>query len=311
MKYRTKHLIYVVVILSFILIPSGVFADYGDTTLKKGMTHTDVIALQQRLKELDFFTEKECTNYFGTKTEESVKKFQQSIGLVADGIAGQKTLASIDIKIKQKNLIPEGFTQLQLGDTNELIKAVQVKLQQLKLYTNEPTSIYDEATKEAVEKFQTANSLVATGIVDKETLVKLNTVTAALTTSRSSSRPELENDIVTYAKKFLGKPYVWGASNGKSFDCSGFVMYIFKNFDVSLGHGAASQFATGTKVSKENLQIGDAVFFTTYKKGASHVGIFIGENKFIHASSSGGSVIITDLGTAYYKSRYIGARRYL
>jgi cell wall-associated NlpC family hydrolase len=311
LKFRTKHLIYIVMMLSFILIPSGVFADYGDTTLKVGMTHTDVIELQQKLKELNFFTENECTKYFGTKTEESVKKFQQSIGIPADGVAGQKTLASIDIKIKQKNLIPDGFTQLQLGDTNELIKAVQSKLQQLKLYANEPSTIYDEATKEAVEKFQAANDLVVTGIVDKATLVKLNTVAVALTTSRSNSRPEPGNDIVTYAKKFLGKPYVWGASSGKSFDCSGYVMYIFKHFDVSLGHGAADQFANGTKVTKENLQIGDAVFFTTYKKGASHVGIFIGDNKFIHASSSGGSVTINDLDQDYYKSRYIGARRYL
>lgn len=299
------------VIFSFILIPSSVFADYGDTTLKKGMTHTDVIELQQKLNELNFFTESEFTNYFGTKTEEAVIKFQESIGAVADGVAGQKTLASIDIKIKQKNLIPEGFTQLQLGDNNELIKTVQEKLQQLKLYTSELTTNYDEATKAAVEKFQTANSLEATGIVDKATLVKLNTITAAQTTSRSNSRPELGNDIVTYSKAYLGKPYVWGASNGKSFDCSGFVLYIFKHFGVSLGHGADEQFAVGTKVAKEDLQIGDAVFFTTYKKGASHVGIFIGENKFIHASSSGGSVTITDLDKEYYKSRYIGARRYM
>lgn len=304
------HLIFLVVIFSFILIPSGVFADYGDTTLKKGMTSTDVIELQQRLKELNFFTE-DCTNYFGVKTEESVKKFQKSLGITADGIAGQKTLASIDIKIKQKNLIPEGFTKLQLGDTNELVKTVQAKLQQIKLYTSIPNTIYDAATKEAVEKFQAANGLVVTGVVDKATLVKLNTVAAVQTTSRSNSRPEPGNDIVTYSKKFLGKPYVWGASNGKSFDCSGFVMYIFKHFDVSLGHGAADQFANGTKISKENLKVGDAVFFTTYKKGASHVGIFIGDNKFIHASSSGGSVTITDLDKAYYKSRYIGARRYL
>lgn len=111
-------------------------------------------------------------------------------------------------------------------------------------------------------------------------------------------------------KKFLGAPYRWGSSNGKSFDCSGFLLYVFKNFDIDLGHSAAAQFSEGTKVSKPDLQLGDAVFFTTYKKGASHAGIYIGGNKFIHASSSGGGVIITDLDTPYYKSRYLGARRY-
>ncbi|MDF2532315.1 MAG: Cell wall lytic [Clostridia bacterium] len=311
MKHKIRYLIYLVLLLSFILIPSSVFADFGDTTLKKGMNSTDVIELQEKLKELGFFTEKDFTNYFGPKTEEAVIKFQQSIGLTADGVAGEKTLTSINIKIKQKNLIPEGFTQLQIGDTGELVKTVQQKLIQLKHYAGEPTSNFDEATKEAVAKFQTANSLEATGIIDKATLIKLNTAADTQTTSRSNARTELGNDIVTYAKKFMGAPYRWGASNGKSFDCSGYVLYIFKNFDIKLGHGADDQFSIGTKVAKADLQLGDAVFFTTYKKGASHVGIYIGDNKFIHASSSGGSVIVTDLDTAYYKSRYIGARRYL
>lgn len=274
------------------------------------MTHTDVIELQQKLKELGFFTENEFTNYFGSKTEEAVIKFQQSLDMTADGAAGKQTLTAIDIKIKQKNLIPEGFTQLQAGDTGDLVKTVQLKLQQLKLYTLEPTSNFDDATKEAVVKFQTANGLEATGVVDKATLIKLNTITSTQNTSRGHSSPDIGNSIVTYAKKFLGAPYKWGSSNGKSFDCSGYLMYIYKHFDVKLGHGADDQFSTGTKVAKEDLQLGDAVFFTTYKKGASHAGIYIGNNKFIHASSSGGSVMITDLDSAYYKARYLGARRY-
>lgn len=309
MRFKLKHLIYLVVLASFILIPSSVFADFGDTTLKKGMTHPDVIELQQKLKELGFFTETSTTNYFGTITEEAVIKFQKSLNLTADGAAGKQTLTAIDIKVKQKNLIPEGFTQLQAGDTGELVKTVQQKLQELKLYTAEPTSTYDDATKEAVTKFQTANNLEATGIVDKATLIKINLVSSTQAASRSNADFD-GGRIVDYAKKFLGAPYKWGASNGKSFDCSGYVMYIFKNFGIKLGHGADDQFSTGAKVAKEDLQLGDAVFFTTYKKGASHVGIYVGDNKFIHASSSGGNVMITDLGTNYYKSRYLGARRY-
>lgn len=307
--YKIKHLIYLVVIISFILIPSSVFADFGDTTLKKDMTHTDVIELQQKLKELGFFTESKCTNYFGSKTEEAVKKFQESVGLTADGTAGSKTLKAIDIKLKQKNLIPEGFTQLKAGDSGELVTKIQQALLDLKLYTGKLTSTYDEATTEAVKKFQSANQLEATGIVDKATIIKINTASTAAT-SRGNASPELGSAITNFAKKFLGKPYRWGNSNGKSFDCSGFTMYVYNNFDIKLAHSAAAQFQKGTKIAKADLKLGDAVFFTTYKKGASHVGIFIGNNKFIHASSSGGKVIITDLNTAYYKSRYLGARRY-
>lgn len=307
MRYKIRHLIYLGLILIIVLIPSSIFADFGDTTLKKGMTHTDVIELQQKLNELGFFTEKEFTNYYGSKTEEAVKKFQESINLTADGAAGKQTLNAIDIKIKQKNLIPEGFTQLQTGDTGDLVKTVQQKLLELELYAGETTSSFDDATKEAVMKFQTANGLDATGIVDKATLLKLNTTSTSKAANRGSA---FGRNIVSYAKEFLGAPYRWGASNGKSFDCSGYVMYIFKKFDIKLGHGADDQFSEGEKVAKEDLQLGDAVFFTTYKKGASHVGIYIGEDKFIHASSSGGEVIITDLNSSYYKARYLGARRY-
>lgn len=203
MKGKTKHLIYLILILTIIFIPSSVFADFGDTTLKKGMTHPDVIELQQKLKQLGFFTEKEFTNYFGSKTEEAVKEFQQSVKLTADGAAGKQTLNAIEIKIKQNNLIPEGFTKLQLGDTGELVKTVQQKLKSLKLYNAEITSTYDAATKAAVTKFQADSNLAVTGIVDKGTLIKLNTLSAMQTTSRSNAITELGSRVVTYAKKVL------------------------------------------------------------------------------------------------------------
>jgi len=83
-----------------------------------------------------------------------------------------------------------------------------------------------------------------------------------------------------------------------------------KKFNVSLPRTASGQFSSGTKVEKDDLQAGDLVFFTTYKKGPSHVGIYIGGNKFIHASSGVDKVTITDLDSNYYKRRYLGARRY-
>ena len=114
--------------------------------------------------------------------------------------------------------------------------------------------------------------------------------------------------IVNYAYNFLGTPYVWGGSSPSGFDCSGFTQYVFKQMGYSIKRTAAQQLTCGYAVS--DLQLGDLVFFeNTYTTGAdaSHVGIYVGNNQFIHAASGG--VKVTDLSDDYYAARYIGARR--
>lgn len=117
--------------------------------------------------------------------------------------------------------------------------------------------------------------------------------------------------VIATAKKYIGVPYLWAGSTPSGFDCSGFVQYVFKAHGISLNRTAATQYRHGTYVSKSNLQPGDLVFFqNTYKAGISHVGIYIGDGKFIHASSSKG-VTISNLSSSYYVSHYYGARRIL
>lgn len=116
--------------------------------------------------------------------------------------------------------------------------------------------------------------------------------------------------IVATAQKYMGVPYVWGGNTPSGWDCSGFTGYVMKENGITLPRTAADQFATGTPVDKNNLQVGDLVFFTTYKPGASHVGFYMGNGKFIHASSVAKQVTISELGDEYYTTHYIGARRY-
>lgn len=116
------------------------------------------------------------------------------------------------------------------------------------------------------------------------------------------------NSIVSFAYKFLGKPYVWGASGPNAFDCSGFTAYVYKAFGVSLAHYSGSQFGSGQSVSRANLSPGDLVFFNTYGS-ISHVGIYVGGGNFIHAANERIGVTVSSLSEGYYASRYAGARR--
>lgn len=118
--------------------------------------------------------------------------------------------------------------------------------------------------------------------------------------------------IAAFAKQFLGTPYVWAAeSPEEGFDCSGLVSYCFQSFGYSTNRTAATLFNNGRAVEKSELQPGDAVFFRSDGSGyISHVGLYIGGGQMIHASSSAGEVVITNIEDSdYYTRNYVGARR--
>ncbi len=128
----------------------------------------------------------------------------------------------------------------------------------------------------------------------------------------ASSDTSLGAEIVAYAKQFLGCPYVYGCSGPSRFDCSGFTKYVYAHFGYSLNRSANDQLANGVKVARTAMELGDLVFFkATSTKSASHVGIYIGNGQFIHASSTGDGVKISDLSSGYYCSVLVGARRIL
>lgn len=116
-------------------------------------------------------------------------------------------------------------------------------------------------------------------------------------------------ELVASAKDLIGIKYRGGGTTKAGFDCSGFVSYVYKGLGVSLPRTSSGMHASGSKVQKDNLASGDLVFFNTSGKGVSHVGIYIGDGKFIHSSSSKG-VKIDKLNDPYYwGDRYVGAKR--
>ena len=107
---------------------------------------------------------------------------------------------------------------------------------------------------------------------------------------------------VSYAKRFIGAPYRWGGSSPSGFDCSGFVRYVYGRFGVDLPHSSYADFGVGRYVPRDQLKPGDLVFFN----GVGHVGMYVGNGRFIHAPHSGTSVQISTLAS---HGGYDGARR--
>ena len=118
-----------------------------------------------------------------------------------------------------------------------------------------------------------------------------------------------QSQLISTASKYKGIKYVYGGTTTSGFDCSGYTQYVFKQLGISIPRTSSGQYSQGKSVAKANLQVGDLVFFNTSGRGVSHVGIYVGNQKFIHASTSQG-VTVTNLNDPYYwGKRYIGARR--
>nr|WP_175801021.1 C40 family peptidase [Burkholderia anthina] len=118
-------------------------------------------------------------------------------------------------------------------------------------------------------------------------------------------------DVVVSALNMIGVRYRWGGNSPDSgLDCSGFVRYVFQDtLGMSLPRRAEEMSRVGEKVSMSNLKPGDLVFFNTMRRTFSHVGIYIGDNKFVHSPSTGSTIRVDDLDNGYWEKRFTGARR--
>lgn len=160
-----------------------------------------------------------------------------------------------------------------------------------------------DVTKQVLDEkvIQTpVNRVIAKGASSQPVMI-------ASTLSRGNSG---SSSIVDRALSLQGTPYVFGGTTQKGFDCSGFTKYVYASSGISLPRTSFDQFASGAAVGKNDLRAGDLVFFSTYAKGASHVGIYVGGGRFVHASNPNSDVKISSLSDSFYSSRYLGARSY-
>jgi peptidoglycan DL-endopeptidase LytE len=191
-------------------------------------------------------------------------------------------------KIARKfNIDPEDLMEI-----NEMETSV-VKVGQ-KLYLQE--TVDDSSAAEAYA-----------GMIEKNTDEDVNGVSEP----KEAAGEPAPGRLVAFARKLLNIPYKFGGNSILGIDCSAYVKKVYGFLGIDLPRTAREQFNSGEPIDKDQLSVGDLVFFRTYASFPSHVGIYIGNNLFIHASSKGRKVTISSLETPYFLKRFIGAKRLL
>jgi hypothetical protein len=168
----------------------------------------------------------------------------------------------------------------------------------------------DFSTKEAARR--KAEDVRAAGIIDEYWVVSPDDY-AVRKQRKYGGRIDLRGEIVGTAKRFIGTPYRWGGTSpDKGFDCSGLTMVVYQLNGLKLPRSSRQQYRAGIPIRRSDLMQGDLVFFATSGgRRISHVGIYVGKGRFIHAPGRGKRIRTDLLAKRYYKRRYMGARTYL
>ncbi len=244
------------------------------------------------------------------KAGDTLSDIAKMYGTTVSQLKSANGLTSDLIRIGQK---------LNVTGASEPVRAATDSPANLSTYTvqsGDSLSVIAVRYKTTVAQLKALNGLTSDTIYVGQAL-KISGTAAATATVASVSAPSATvvakpvstsvskaQAVIDEAKKYIGTPYLWGGNTPAGFDCSGFVKYVFNKVGISLPRTVATQWNATRPVSAP--QPGDIVYYQTYKSGPSHNGIYLGNNKFIHAGSSG--ITISDMTYSYWTSRYLGTR---
>ncbi|GJM16766.1 MAG: hypothetical protein DHS20C13_20930 [Thermodesulfobacteriota bacterium] len=247
----------------------------------------------------------------GDKFDVSVKELKNA-----------NNLRSNNIRVGMKLVVP-GYTKVASTPTQKTQKSSKTINSKYIVKKGDTLGLIAQGHGLSISSIKSVNNIKGNNIRTGQIIVlpgvkpnysEQQNKTASRSQSPSNSHPsklKAKESIITVAKQYLGAPYKFGGYSFKTgIDCSGYVKKIFSKFNVELPRTARDiYYNAGIRVSKSQLQVGDLVFFRTYASYPSHVGIYMGNNLFIHASSGARKVAITRLDKKYYTKRYIGAKR--
>lgn len=292
----------------------------GDTTLEYKMENEDIEVLQKELEEFGYLSlDGKYTTYYGEVTLEGVKALQEDKGLEANGVYEENTHSAL-LKLKEEKYEKYKLVyneDLSLESENDDVNALQRALKELGfLDIDDCTNYFGSITDNALISFQRAVGITPDGIAGIRTVQMINKALAGEDVfledaNRGGERGSLGQNIIDTGKKYLGTPYVYAASSPRGFDCSGFTQFVYKQHGINISRSSRTQANDGKLISRADLQRGDLIIFsgTTRSGGISHVGIYVGDGQFIHASSFGSGVKFDNLNSNYYSPRFHSARR--
>lgn len=219
---------------------------------------------------------------------------------------------SAKIKIGQKLLIRPAEPNVHIVKKDETIRSIAAR------YNVSPEELMEinEVTSETLnvgQKLYLSQEQPAMAKMEDIEILKRTMEEEIKTVSESDELSEkpLQDKIIVFAKKLLNIPYKFGGNSILGIDCSAYVKKVYGFLGIDLPRTAREQFNKGEAIEKEELSIGDLVFFRTYASFPSHVGIYLGNNLFIHASEKGKKVRVDNLDAPYFIKRFIGAKRLL
>ena len=235
------------------------------------------------------------------------------------GCAGKADLSRDEFEAPPAEELPPMRYTIQVGAFSNMDNAVRLTAKLQAQGLNAYHFLHDSGLYKVrfgnyptkIAALKRAEDLAADGIIDVYYIVGPNDYTAS--GNWPGNRDYLRNDIVATAQKYIGIPYKWGGESPRTgFDCSGLTMVVYRLNGLQLPRSSRAQWQAGRPVNHSQLQKGDLVFFATSGgQKVSHVGIYVGHNKFLHAPGKNRKIRMSSLSSEYYKSRYLGARRYL
>lgn len=286
----------------------------NDLAKVKGSVHTVTASHEGKQTEAEASAVAPDTLYHTVRRGETVASISKKYSISTDELKELNNLKSSKLRKGRKLLVkhigPKTYTVKRGDNLLKIAKKFDMEGDDLmRLNEMESPSLTVGQKLYLEEKVDPATADTYGEVVGKH--VNIDEELKKVSESQEFTEKPEPDKLVTFAKKLVNIPYKFGGNSIFGIDCSAYVKKVYGLLGIELPRTAREQFQTGETVDKDELSIGDLVFFRTYASFPSHVGIYLGNNLFIHASSRGKKVTIDSLETPYYLKRFIGGKRLL